>query len=199
MNTPFYAGRAKAGERGVVLFVALIVLVVMTLAGLALMRQMTAGSSIAGNVAFKESATSVGDLGVEKGYAWLLDPANGPQLNTSQPTAGYSAIWAPNVDPATFGNNWDPAFTASASEAVAATGNDVRYVIHRLCAVEGLGPSAAGQICSDSDLSTINGGSQTGCSYSTCLPSPVPGPLYRITARVIGPRNAVSFVQVLVN
>ena len=49
---------ARRGQRGVVLFVALIVLIVMTLAGLALLRQMGAGTSIAGNLAFKENASS---------------------------------------------------------------------------------------------------------------------------------------------
>ena len=48
-------------QQGVVLFVALIVLIIMTLAGLALLRQMGAGTSIAGNIAFKENATSVAD------------------------------------------------------------------------------------------------------------------------------------------
>ena len=44
---------AQRLQRGVVLFVALIVLIIMTLAGLALLRQMGVGTSIAGNVAFK--------------------------------------------------------------------------------------------------------------------------------------------------
>ena len=51
------------------LFVALIVLIIMTLAGLALLRQMGAGVSIAGNIAFKENATSVADRGTEVAYA----------------------------------------------------------------------------------------------------------------------------------
>jgi hypothetical protein len=59
-------------ERGVVLFVAMIVLIVMTLAGLALLRQMGVGTSIAGNVAFKENATSVADRGTEAARAWLI-------------------------------------------------------------------------------------------------------------------------------
>ena len=46
--------RVSRGERGVVLFVALIVLIIMTLAGLALLRQMGAGVSIAGNIAFND-------------------------------------------------------------------------------------------------------------------------------------------------
>ena len=54
------------------LFVALIVLIIMTLAGLALLRQMGVGTSIAGNIAFKENATSVADRGTEFANRWLF-------------------------------------------------------------------------------------------------------------------------------
>ena len=60
-------------SRRVVLFVALIVLIIMTLAGLALLRQMGAGTSIAGNIAFKENATSVADRGTEVARQWISD------------------------------------------------------------------------------------------------------------------------------
>jgi len=60
-------------QQGVVLFVALIVLIIMTLAGLALLRQMGAGTSIAGNIAFKENATSVADRGTEVARKWIRD------------------------------------------------------------------------------------------------------------------------------
>jgi type IV pilus assembly protein PilX len=186
---------AASRERGVVLFVALIVLVVMTLAGLALMRQMSSGTSIAGNVAFKESATSVADLGIEKGIAWIL--ANQHLLDTDDTAAGYYSSWTPNVDPTTF--DWSVGVTGAASEAAAMTGNDARYIIHRLCETPNLGALAPGQYCSDSFVTTIKGASHEACSYGTCLPTPVPGPFYRITSRVIGPRNAVSFTQVLIN
>ena len=65
---------APRRERGVVLFVALIVLIIMTLAGLALLRQMTTGVSIAGNIAFKENATSVADRGAEVALQYLALP-----------------------------------------------------------------------------------------------------------------------------
>ena len=63
---------SRRRQHGVVLFVALIVLIIMTLAGLALLRQMGVGTSIAGNVAFKENATSVADRGTEAARAWLI-------------------------------------------------------------------------------------------------------------------------------
>jgi Tfp pilus assembly protein PilX len=66
-------------QNGVVLIVALLVLITMMLAGIALMRQMNAGSSIAGNVAFKENATSAADRGIEVARQWLM--ANPALLN----------------------------------------------------------------------------------------------------------------------
>jgi hypothetical protein len=50
--------RSRAGQDGIVMWVALVVLIVMSLAGLAMMRQMGTGVSVAGNVAFKQNATS---------------------------------------------------------------------------------------------------------------------------------------------
>ena len=52
-------------EQGVVLFIALIVLVAMSLAGIALMRSVDTGILIAGNLGFRQNATHVGDLGIE--------------------------------------------------------------------------------------------------------------------------------------
>ncbi|MCE3000272.1 MAG: hypothetical protein LW892_10630, partial [Betaproteobacteria bacterium] len=56
---------SPAGERGVVLFTALIVLVAMTLAGIALMRRVDSGTLIAANQAFRQAATHIADLGIE--------------------------------------------------------------------------------------------------------------------------------------
>jgi Tfp pilus assembly protein PilX len=83
-----------------VLFVALIVLIVMTLAGLALLRQMGIGTSIAGNVAFKENATSVADRGTEAARAWLI--ANSAITANDSPVDGYYSSWAAGVDPTAF-------------------------------------------------------------------------------------------------
>jgi len=96
-------------ERGVVLWVAIIVLVAMTLAGLAMMRQMSAGASIAGNIAFKESATAVADRGAEKARAWLT--ANPGVLSNDNFAVGYHSSWAASVDPGTF--NWAQAMDLS--------------------------------------------------------------------------------------
>lgn len=185
--------RVARSQRGVVLFVALIVLVVMTMAGLALLRQMGAGTSIAGNVAFKENATSVADLGVEKGREYILAHKNA--LSTSAETEGYYSNWSASVDPGSF--NWDTAPLLNDDFAV--TGNDTRYVIHRLCQFKDTPANAAGQNCSDGAGNFAGVSLGGGCGYGCPSFTPLPGPYYRVTARVKGPRNTYSYVQVVMN
>ena len=48
---------APRAQRGVVLFIALIAMVVMSLAGVALIRSVDTTGSVAGNLAFREAST----------------------------------------------------------------------------------------------------------------------------------------------
>src|SRR5581483_1512802 len=98
----------RTKQSGVVLFIALIVLVVMTLAGIAMMRQVGTGVIIAGNLAFKSNATSVGDLGVEDARAWLVTQGSGTLSNDGSAQApaknGYFSSWDTTFNPTTY--NW---------------------------------------------------------------------------------------------
>jgi Tfp pilus assembly protein PilX len=51
-----------------VLFIALIVLVAMTLAGIAIMRSVDTATLIAGNLAFKQGTVQSSDNGVEQAF-----------------------------------------------------------------------------------------------------------------------------------
>ena len=186
--------RAPSGDRGIVLVVALIVLIVMSLVGLAMMRQATSGVTIAGNVSLRQSATEAGDFGTEFALAWLATQTPA-YLNADHPTDGYYATWGGNFDgdPSRF------AFTAGATarEATAAdaTSNRVLYVVHRLCAFVGA-PDAIGQQCSDQaspDSESRGGGAG---NYPGGIAAPK-APFYRVSARVEGPKNTLSFIQVL--
>ena len=178
---------AGHGQRGIVLFVAIIVLLAMTLAGLAMMRHMGVGTSIAGNVAFKENATSVADSGTEFARAWLT--ANQPFLNNDNFAAGYHSSWAPSVDPTTF--NW----AGGSVQLPAEVGNVASVYIERLCATPNLSAIAPTQVCSDKPVGT--GANRGGGSYPSVLPPTPPQPYFRVTTRVDGPRNTRSYTQVL--
>jgi len=186
-------------QQGIVLFVALIVIVVMALAGLAMMRQTGSGLSIAGNVTLKQNATSAGDFGTEVGRQWLLNKALlAPlDLNADDAANGYYATWGSNLDgDPTKIATWTPGVNAVEADDIDPTNNRILYVIHRLCQSVGP-PDAIGQKCADyqSNEGSSHGG--TGANY--------PGgqieaarPLYRVSARVEGPRNTLSFIQVVV-
>lgn len=173
-------------QRGVVMFVALVVLIVMTLAGLAMLRQMGGAVSIAGNVAFKQGATAVADAGTEAGRAWIVSPVNNKDLDAI--ANGYFSSWGASVNPDSF--NWGTAPVAAAANA---SGFTVRYVIHRLCATPNLASNAPAQRCSEEKgKEIIDKG--TGEKFPG-----TPQPYFRVTTRVEGPRNTVSYTQVVTN
>jgi type IV pilus assembly protein PilX len=177
------------GQRGIVMWVALVVLIVMTLAGLAMLRQMGTGVSIAGNMAFKQNATSVADLGTEAARLWVMAPTT--DTTVTQAPAGYYATWAASVDPTTF--DW----TNVGSVLVTpddGTGNEVRYVVHRLCQSPGA-VTAPAQHCSD--LEDKTGGSKGGLGYGSPPPAERFRAYFNLTVRVRGPRNTLSYTQVV--
>lgn len=183
-------------QRGAVLLIALIVLVAMSLAGVALVRGVDMTNLIAGNLAFKQGATLGGDWGAEQARAWLnAQPA--ASLQNDAP-GRYFASMQTGVDFAA-SDPLEPDFDWSANSFNAGTdpaGNNVRYVVHRMC-------DAAGAAASVNCVRTSTGGTasstKAGATYgSFALPS-TSQIYYRITARSTGPRNTVSYVQVMVN
>ena len=187
---------SRRAQRGAVLFIALIVLVAMSLAGLALMRGVDTGTLIASNLAFKQSATSAGDEGIEAARNWLL--ANGgPTLYTDLPGSAYYATMQINLD-LTGSDPTKPDFDwgTAANAGTDAAGNQVSYVIHRLC--EGTGDPSGGNCIRATGASSSSTGTKGAVSYGGYAISVPTGAFYRITVRVTGPRNTVSFVQATV-
>ena len=181
----------RRAERGVVMFVALVVLIVMTLAGLAMLRQMSSGVSIAGNIAFKQGATAVADVGIEQARAFIT---GAPPPTIDIPASGYYATWAGSVDPGDA--TWDPMWNA-VPDIVTASGS-VRFIIQRLCS--STGPAVGGaQQCSDAIPKSLGGETKGGGCYGCKTAKLDPAPFFRVTARVTGPRNTVSYTQVLMN
>jgi type IV pilus assembly protein PilX len=187
---------ARRGERGVVLFVALIVLVIMALAGVAMMRQSTSSVSVAGNLAFRQNAMSAADLAIEAGRVWYINQTaavrNGDLL-----AQGYHSSWeaAGSVDPSQL--TWDD----TQSLLVASddtTGNEVRVMIHRLCEKPNLAENAVGQKCV-SFTPKEGGSTKTAADYSSRAFDPFPAVFFRVTARVLGPKNTVSYTQVVLS
>lgn len=174
------------------MWVALVVLIVMSMAGLAMLRQTGGGISIAGNIAFKENATSTADAGTEAARQWWITQLPGT-LEVDAAAQGYYATWGNTVDPATLFNTLNSVPVA----LDAGVGNNSAYIIQRLCT--NIGPvQVAGQTCSD--LEDDTGRSRGGLSYNLGPPqAPLLKAYFRVTTRVQGPRNTISYTQVILN
>lgn len=184
---------ARSRQRGVVLLVALIVLIALTLAGLALIRSVDTTNLIAGNMSFHESAVHAGERSTELAVTNWLQPNNQTAagkivLYDHNAANGYRAVRA---DPAT-GVSLDVYWASLAGQtltgATDVAGNTVSYVIHRLCDATG-DPLLA----SCSKPPAING------PFTIGVPGPTPPPqvYYRVTARIVGPRNTVAYTQAI--
>jgi Tfp pilus assembly protein PilX len=193
--------QAPRRERGVMLLIALIVLVALTMAGIAMMRSVDTSTIVAGNIGFRQSAVNAADQGVQAGYGWVLGQITGAALSSDDPTNGYfSSVPAGEApDWYTNPNAWLNAVAINGGAADAA-GNTVSYLVHRLCPVPNCAPNAAcggvtnvcGQSLSSAALSG-EGMDQSSPNYFTSLPSVH----YRVTVRSVGPRNSVAYVQTL--
>jgi len=193
-------------QRGVVLFLALIALVALSLAAVALIRSVDTSTLIAGNIAFKQSATTSADAGVESAIASLagVQSANSSinvltnaahPFNITNAANGYYSN-ANSID--LFADDpWDvitiPAVTDS-------SGNTIRYIIERMCRTADQPIQNAD--CLFSDAVEDSNGQQIALPQDVCDGDgcPVAGqtPQIRITARATGPKNSVSYVQAFV-
>lgn len=196
----------KRAQQGVVLFIALIVLVAMSLAGIALMRSVDTGTIIAGNLAFRQSAMHVADIGVEAARTWLNGVTPTATLYNDQPAIaggqGYFANWGENVDllgndpdPLKVDYNWSNAITVTSPAPPPSY--SVSYVIHRLCKQTG-NPASITCVKQTAGAGSTASGTKGAASFGSFAISVPTNALYRVSVRVIGPRNSVSYVQAVV-
>lgn len=185
------------GQRGVALPIALIVLTAMVLAAVTLIRSVDTATMVASNLTYKQRASRAGDEGIRAAFLWLKAKAIAApaDLNATNTAAGYfSAQHAsdPSWNPA---GQWDSA--SAFSVGTDAAGNTISYVIHRLCTQPNLAYNAGNNQCA-----TYSGGGAAAAGGSQSSDAPeftgVVYVYYRITARVVGPRNTAAYVQSLV-
>lgn len=200
---------APRRQRGVVLFIALIALIAMALAAVGLMRSVDTSNVIAGNMAFKQSTINASDLGVEDAFDKLATivttslEANYPagcdkdctyyptlraadsrglptvkQLSAADPSAGAAIDWGS---------------VASVTLPAELAQYEVRYVIDRLC----LGPPPVTDLQANcSSEAPLGGGTKKSLGTVFSNTTTVH---YRVSIRVLGPRNTLSYVQAVIS
>jgi len=194
-------------QRGVTLFIALIVLVAMTMAAVAMMRSVDTATVVAGNIGFRQSAVNAADQGVQTAFAWLGVNVGGPGISNDNTANGYFSSVPAGEAPDWYTNSasWASAFplplTCPATSAPTdCAGNTVSYVIHRLCPVANCAPNATcggvTNVCGQTLSSTAVSGEGVDQSAPNFFTTP-PATHYRVTVRSTGPRASIAYVQTM--
>lgn len=166
-------------QNGFVLFVALIVLVAMSMAGIGMMRAVDSGTQIAGNLAFRQSAIHVQEAALEEAIKRIRLGAENGSAGSNGVIPGYSSTYQA-ID---FANKqaWANALSLGFD---ADTGNTVSILIDRLCDADENCAITRGY-----ETQAV-GGSMTGGGQMTPI-----SPHYRVTARVTNTKDMVTFVE----
>ena len=197
-------------QHGAALLFTLIALVVMTIAALALVRSVDTATLIAGNLAFRQSTTASADSGVEGAINVItgIQTANNAKnvymdathgLNVTDADVGYYS----NLDfslSMTSDSTWVDGVSSLESAADSA-GSRSRYIIQRMCRDANQVLSATNCLFAGGDVD--NNGMSVPLPSDVCEGSGCPtagqAPQYRVTVRVTGPKNTISYIQALVH
>ena len=195
---------AMRRQRGIVLFVALIVMVAMTLAAIALMRSVDTTNTAVGNLAFRQSSILPANYAVEIAAAALFaDANNGKTAMIADPTKddpahNYYATFKRTDNkigvPAdlqtkkALANLKAPALKDDAD-------NVITYVIERMCDDKAVAAHPDGKASLEwCDMMPPKQNPGTTVNDPELIKFP-PMPFYRVTVRVDGPKNTASFLQ----
>jgi Tfp pilus assembly protein PilX len=193
-------------QRGVVLFFALIALLAMSLAAVALIRSVDTSTLIAGNLSFRQSATSSGDGGIELANALLasnniigVDPTAtlAHPANITNASSGYYSYVDDNPASPNYVNLFaDATWNAATTSTTDGSGNTYKYVVQRMCRTRDGLLSAADCLVSDTQSSgnslKVKSSTEAGGNFTS---SSIGHPAYRLTIRTTGPKNTVSYIQ----
>ena len=192
-------------QRGVVLFIALIVMVVMSLAALGLLRTVDTTTAVLNNLALRQAAILPANYAVEDAAVGLFADAGGPRIADIRVDNLNQNYYASHSQAAGWDDQYGvpkPLQTKAGAQALKrffndAENNRITYITERMCTptapVIPADNSAAGSWCDmmqpkQSPGTTVNQGTPL------TLPQQV---FYRVTVRVDGPQNTVSFLQAM--
>jgi len=203
--------RTPSRERGVVLFIALIAMVLLSLAGVALLRATDSGTSISGNLASKQSTLGPVNYAVEQAVAALFE---GPGAIVDLYNHDLAKNYYANIQPGETPNGVPAALQGPTPAAYPVTFQkyddpsaqsmySVRWVIERMC--QGSAP-APGPFFGDPLTSTglqacdmLPPKVSTAGTHGEERPEVPPTPLYRVSIRIDGPAgtNTVTYAQAM--
>ena len=203
--------RRPSRERGVVLLIALIAMVVLALAAVALLRATDSGTSISGNLASKQSTLGPVNYAVEQAVAALFE---GPGAIADLYNHDLAKNYYANIQPGETANGVPTALQGATPAAYPVTFQkyddpstpsmySVRWVIERMC--QGSAPAPGPFFGDPLTLTGLQACDMLPPKVSTAgthgeevLDVP-PSPLYRVSIRIDGPAgtNTVTYAQAM--
>ena len=185
--------RGAGRERGIVLFIALIAMVILSLAGVALVRSVDAGTSVAGNLAMRHASIVAVNWAVESAVDAVFKTRSIVDTTVDDPAHNYYASLQggekSDGTPAVLSGTWPPAGYTMPVRTDPTTNAEIRYVIERVCNAGGA-PTVATCDLLPPKLSPAGTDNEI-----KRIPVP-PIPHFRVTVRVDLPNtNTASYSQ----
>lgn len=177
--------------------IMLIMLGVMLASSVYMLRSSNSTTLTTGNLAYETALAKAADLGIHQAYSWLKATPRTMLLNDVQ-AAGYRAT----TNPAPGRGPSDKDYWMGSATVKDAAGNEVEYVIHRMCTFPG--PYDGGQPANSCALTSSkqdsHGRAGVGDSLSSDAPSYFEAPqlTYVITSRISGARGGNVMNQAIV-
>lgn len=189
MRKPSYKQiKIRQRQQGVVVIIALIILIAMSLAGIAANRALEAAVGVAGNLAFKQSSVYGADRATDLAVTWLA--ANGNILANDNTAEGYLSSASMAEPDWTLEDSW----VIKKDAGVDGVGNALEYVIHRLCSQANTAYNDDINQCMTMETGGAGGDGNSVSAGSFQFKSP-PHVTYRVTARARSPRGGYTVVQ----
>jgi len=200
----------RRAQGGIVLFIALIAMVILSLAGVALLRSIDAGTSIGGNLATKQSTIGPINWAVENAVDAIFTGGPGSIVDLFNHDLAHN--YYANIQPGEMPNGVPAVLygpTPSAYPVTFQSKNDgtsnplynIRWVIERMC--QGSAPAPGpyfGDPLTPTGLQACDMMppklSNAGTAQEERASAP-PVPLYRLSIRVDGPANTVTYAQAM--
>jgi hypothetical protein len=210
----------RVRQHGISLVFSLITLAALSLAAVALIRSVDTGSTILGNLSFKQDTALAADEATRQAIDFIFNRLSGTTLNGDIPASGYRASNVPLLDPVGTSANsartvidWAGANNCAvypansynggclSSAAATAVANNVRarYLIVRLCSAPG-DPntvSCARPLKASQSLSTERDEIRSGGGGRLTIQTQ--SQYYRILVRAQGGRKTVTYTETLVH
>ena len=198
-------------QAGVVLFIALVALLVMSLGAVALIRSVDTNSQITGNVSYKQTAQESSSYGIENmadtlgikltAYQEVDDAGNG--YHATCKTFDQGVTNPCNGSDLTDEDNWSPGTTSRLASGLAiangldAYGNKIQYIVERMC--KSAGPATKANCLMVSSNANNNSKNVIDMPRADIPESLVEVPVYRVTVQVTGPKNTISYIQAFIS